>query len=116
MSDYLHVSVAASRAAVQAAPVAHDASMPSESAAPQANDSALQGVSLVDATAAISSGRGLVANYVMGSNSKLAQIRVIDPTTNEVIAESPPDSIARMQQEVLAYQGVANQSRATIDT
>lgn len=93
------------------------------SAAPQpaaatnagADADGLQGLSLVDASATIGSGRNLVADYVMGAGNQLAQIRVIDPTTHQVVAVSPPDSIARMQQEIFAYQGVASQSRGAAD-
>ncbi len=80
--------------------------------APSQDSGALQGVSLVDASATIGSGRNLVADYVMGANNQIEAIRVIDPTTHQVIAASPPDSIARMQQEIAAYQGVASQSKA----
>lgn len=79
--------------------------------ATQQDDDALQGVSLADASATIGSGRNLVADYVMGANNQLAAIRVIDPTTHQVIAASPPDSIARMQQEIAAYQSIASQSK-----
>lgn len=71
----------------------------------------LQGLTLADASATISSGHNLVANYVMGANNQLAEIRVIDQTTHQVIAASPPDSIARIQQEMVAYQGLANQTK-----
>ena len=69
-------------------------------------------LSLADASATLGDGRTLVADYVVGANNKVAQIRVIDPTTHQVIAESPPDTIARMQEEVFAYQGVANQTQS----
>lgn len=77
---------------------------------------ALQGLSLADASVTISSGRNLVADYVLGANNQLTQIRVIDQTTHQVVAESPPDSIARMQQEMQAYQGLGSQAgRVTSD-
>lgn len=71
---------------------------------------ALQGLSLADASVTISSGRNLVADYVLGADNQLTQIRVIDQTTHQVVAESPPDSIARMQQEMQAYQGLGSQA------
>src|SRR5689334_5905616 len=77
---------------------------PPTAGATNATTDGLQGLSLVDASATIGSGRNLVADYVMGTGNQLAQIRVIDPTTHQVVAVSPPDSIARMQQEIFAYQ------------
>ena len=118
MAEITQTSPAAQASQARAAEAAASARPAPSSAAPQASGVSqagavsLAGVSLVDAAASLSAGRSLVADYVMGSNNQLAQIRVIDPTTHQVIAESPPDSIARMQQEVLAYQGVASQSRA----
>lgn len=88
---------------------------PSPAAGANGDADGLQGLSLVDASATIGSGRNLVADYVMGAGNQLAQIRVIDPTTHQVVAVSPPDSIARMQQEIFAYQGVASQSRTAAD-
>lgn len=88
---------------------------PRPAAAPLTNSDAdeLQGLTLADASATISSGHNLVASYVMGANNQLAEIRVIDQTTHQVIAASPPDSIARIQQEMVAYQGLGNQNQAT---
>jgi hypothetical protein len=48
----------------------------------------------------------------------VAQIRVVDPTTGRVVAVSPPDTIARMREEVQSYQDTAQQltrSRSTVD-
>lgn len=103
--------------------VASDAARPSAlvqqvapaSAAPASAGAQLQGVTLADVTATLGVGRNLVADYVMGTGNQLAQIRVIDPATRQVVAESPPDSIQHMQQEMLTYQSLANQSRAAAD-
>lgn len=70
-------------------------------------ESPLQGLSLAGATAALGSGQSLITDYIMGADASLAQIRVIDPTTHQVVAASPPDTIAQIQQEMLAYQNVA---------
>jgi hypothetical protein len=66
----------------------------------------LNNLTLPSAQAVLSSGRNLVADYVMGNDNHLLQIRVIDPSTHQVIAASPPSTIARLQQEVLTYQGL----------
>ncbi len=81
-----------------------------EASSPQQDPSPLEGVSLVDASASLSVGQTLVTDYVLGANNTLAQIRVIDPTTHQVVAESPPDSIARMRQEMLAYQTLGSKT------
>ncbi len=81
-------------------------------AAPPTDASPLDGLSLIAAAATINAGRSLITNYVMGSDNQLAQIRLIDPATHQIIAEVPPDSIAQMQQEILAYQNLAK-PRAT---
>ncbi len=112
MAEITQTSPAAQASQARVADTAAPPRPAPSSAAPASGGVSLAGVSLIDAAASLSAGRSLVADYVMGSNNQLAQIRVIDPTTHQVIAESPPDSIARMQQEVLAYQGVASQSRA----
>ena len=108
----LHVDAAQPRAAG----ITPEAARAAQAAPPQADASQLQGVSLVDVSASLGSGRNLVADYVMSADNHLAEIRVIDSTTHEVIAESPPDSIAQIQQEMLAYQGVASRSRTSGDT
>ncbi len=64
------------------------------------------GFSLVDAAASIGNRTNLVTDIVMGPDNQVAQIRVIDAVTHQVIAKSPPDSIARMQQEMQAYQDI----------
>jgi hypothetical protein len=73
-------------------------------------ESPLQGLSLAGAAAALGGGHTLIADYIMGADASLAQIRVIDPTTRQVVASSPPDTIARIQQEMLAYQNAAKGS------
>lgn len=88
-------------------PAATEAAQQARPSDPDAD--ALQGLTLADASATISSGHNLVANYVMGANNQVAEIRVIDQTTHQVIAASPPDSIARIQQEMVAYQGLGKQ-------
>ena len=91
---------AESRAAV---PVAQ-----STTGAPAASDSAsLRGISLIDASAMLSSGRSLVTDLVLGADNQVAQIRVVDAVTHKVIASCPPDTIARAQREMLAYQQLA---------
>lgn len=82
------------------------------SAAAADADNPLRGLSLAGASVTIGTGRNLVTDYVLGADNKLAQIRVIDQTTHQVIAVSPPDSIARMQQEILTYQRLAHDSQA----
>lgn len=82
------------------------------SAAASDADNPLRGLSLAGASVTIGTGRNLVTDYVLGADNKLAQIRVIDQTTHQVIAVSPPDSIARMQQEILTYQRLAHDSQA----
>lgn len=106
-----HTPPEAAPSPAEQSPVARRAAEQARPAA-SGDSSALQGVSLVDASATIGSGRNLVADYVMGANNQIEEIRVIDPTTHQVIAASPPDSIARMQQEIAAYQGVASQSKS----
>ena len=75
-------------------------------------DNPLRGLSLAGASMTIGTGRNLVTDYVLGADNKLAQIRVIDQTTHQVIAASPPDTIARMQQEILTYQRLAHNSNS----
>jgi len=67
---------------------------------------AASGFSLVDASASLAGRNSVVTDVVLGANNQISGIRVIDSVTHEVIAESPPDSIARMREEVLAYQDV----------
>lgn len=79
------------------------------------DSASLHGLSLADASVALGGGRSLVADYVVGTDSRLAEIRLIDPTTHQVVAASPPDSIAQIQQEMRAYQ-VAAQARPSTST
>ncbi|HEY8286751.1 MAG TPA: hypothetical protein VIJ28_20360 [Chloroflexota bacterium] len=75
--------------------------------AANANDQdSASGFSLVDASASLAGRNSVVTDVVLGANNQISGIRVIDSVTHEVIAESPPDSIARMREEVLAYQDV----------
>ncbi len=74
--------------------------------------SPLQGLSLADASATLGAGRNLVADYVIDADNRLAEIRLIDPTTHQVVAASPPDTIMQMQQEMRAYQSAAGQLKA----
>ncbi len=71
----------------------------------------LRGMTVAGAMASVGSRNNMVTSIVMGGNNQIAQIRVVDAVTHEVIAESPPDTIARMQDEMLAYQQVARSSR-----
>ena len=64
-------------------------------------------MSLVDAMASLGSRNNMVTSIVVGGDNRIAQIRVVDAVTLEVIAESQPDSIAHMEQEMQAYQQVA---------
>ncbi len=69
-------------------------------------DSPLRGISLSSAQATLGAGRTLVTDYIMGANNTLAEIRVIDPTTHQIVAASPPETIAQMRQEMLTYQNL----------
>ncbi|MGH2389799.1 MAG: hypothetical protein ACRDIE_16480 [Chloroflexota bacterium] len=69
------------------------------------------GFSLVDAAASLAGRNGVVTDVVVGGNNQIAAIRIIDSVTHQVVAESPPDSIARMREEVLAYQDVVRESK-----
>ncbi len=69
-------------------------------------DSPLRGISLSSAQATLGAGRTLVTDYIMGGDNTLAEIRVVDPTTHQVVAASPPETIAQMRQEMLAYQNL----------
>ncbi len=69
-------------------------------------DSPLRGISLSSAQATLGAGRTLVTDYIMGADNTLAEIRVVDPTTHQVVAASPPETIAQMRQEMLAYQNL----------
>ena len=69
-------------------------------------DSPLRGISLSSAQATLGAGRTLVTDYIMGGDNTLAEIRVVDPTTHQVVATSPPETIAQMRQEMLAYQSL----------
>lgn len=79
---------------------------------PRQDDAQGMNLSLVDAFAIIGAGRNLVTDYIVGPNNQVAHIQVTDPTTGEVIASSPPDSISRIQQEMQAYQNLASQGHA----
>lgn len=102
-----HAVVAASR---EAAPARGDT--PAAAAAVTAQpasgtgDSPLRGISLSSATATLGAGRTLITDYIMGANNTLAEIRVIDPATHQVVAVSPPETITHIQQEMLAYQSL----------
>ena len=67
-------------------------------------DSPLRGISLSSAQATLGTGRTLVTDYIMGADNTLAEIRVIDPTTHQIVAASPPETIAQIRQEMLTYQ------------
>jgi len=69
-------------------------------------DSPLRGISLSSAQATLGAGRTLVTDYIMGADNTLAEIRVIDPTTHQIVAASPPETIAQMRQEMLNYQNL----------
>ncbi|MGH2409856.1 MAG: hypothetical protein ACRDGS_05735 [Chloroflexota bacterium] len=75
-------------------------------AASAGDQDSASGFSLVDASASLAGRNSVVTDVVLGTNNQISGIRVIDSVTHEVIAESPPDSIARMREEVLAYQDV----------
>ena len=75
-------------------------------AASTGDQAATGAFSLVDASASLAGRNSVVTDVVLGANNQISGIRVIDSVTHEVIAESPPDSIARMREEVLAYQDV----------
>ena len=90
----------------QAAPAAFPAAA-GQSSQPAQGSSAPQGMSLVAAVASISTGRSMITDMVFGSDNQVTQIRVIDPATHRVIAATPPDTIARFEREVAAYQQVA---------
>ncbi len=77
---------------------------------PAYDASPLHGLSISSARATLGAGRSLVTDYIMAADNTLAEIRVIDPTTHQVVAESPPDSIARMRQEMLAYQTLGSKT------
>ncbi len=76
----------------------------------QPDSAELGRLTLPSAQAVLSSGRNLVADYIMGDDNRLLQIRMIDPVTHQVVAESPPSTIARMQQEVLTYQDLGSRN------
>jgi len=71
------------------------------------------GFSLVDASASLAGRNSVVTDVVLGANNQVSGIRVIDSVTHEVIAESPPDTIARMREEVLAYQDVVRGNKTS---
>ena len=72
----------------------------------EGGDSPLRGVSLSSAQATLGTGRTLVTDYILGANNTLAEIRVIDPATHQIVAASPPETIAQMRQEMLTYQNL----------
>ena len=78
-------------------------------------DSPLRGVSLSSAQATLGAGRTLVTDYIMGANNTLAEIRVIDPTTHQIVAASPPETIAQMRQEMLTYQNLGKDAATRPD-
>lgn len=106
-----HPVADATSAHARGAAVAQDAA-----AAPRAKDAQQAGrsgtLSLAAAQASISAGQNLVAHFVVSPTGTVSAIRVVDPTTGQVIAENPPDSIARMQQEIATYQKMAQASRS----
>src|SRR5579862_6032813 len=67
-------------------------------AAPPWNVDALRGISLVDAVATLGSRNSMVTQMILGADNQVASVRVVDSVTHKVIAECPPDSIARAQQ------------------
>lgn len=110
--DEIRTDTRGAEAARQAEPAAGRAPVDSPAAAgagPQAvgQGVSLRGISVADAVASVGSRNNIVTSIVMGGDSSIAQIRVVDAVTHQVIAESPPDTIARMQDEMLAYQQVA---------
>lgn len=70
-------------------------------------DVALHGFGLIAASAELSSGQHMITTLLYGPDDQVAQIRVLDANTHQVIAECPPDTIARAQREMMAYQHVA---------
>jgi len=81
-----------------------------QSSSHMGGDSPLRGISLSSAQATLGAGRTLVTDYIMGADNTLAEIRVIDPTTHQVVAASPPETIAQIRQEMLAYQSLGKDS------
>jgi hypothetical protein len=65
------------------------------------------GFPLVDAYASLGSRSVIRSDVVYGPDNQVAQIRVVDALTREVICSSPPDTIAHMQMEIEAYQEAA---------
>ena len=90
----------------QTAPAAPPAAG-AQSSSPAQVASAPQGMSLIAAVATVSTGRSMITDMVFGPDNQVTQIRVIDPSTHRVIAATPPDTIARFEREVAAYQQVA---------
>jgi len=77
-----------------------------QSSSHMGGDSPLHGISLSSAQATLGTGRTLVTDYIMGANNTLAEIRVIDPNTHQIVAASPPETIAQIRQEMLTYQNL----------
>jgi hypothetical protein len=69
------------------------------------------GFSLVDAAASLAGRNGVVTEVVIGGNNQISAIRILDSVTHQVVAESPPESIAHMREEILAYQDVVRGSK-----
>jgi hypothetical protein len=89
-------------------PLAEKGSLVAQAAASkQTSVSPLAGFSLVDAFASLGNRSSMHTDIVFGPDNQVAQIRVVDAVTHQVIASSPPDSIAHMQIEMQAYQEAA---------
>lgn len=69
------------------------------------------GFSLVDAAASLAGRNGVVTEVVIGGDNQISAIRILDSVTHQVVAESPPESIAHMREEILAYQDVVRGSK-----
>jgi len=67
--------------------------------------------SLVDAAASLAGRNGVVTEVVIGGDNQISAIRILDSVTHQVVAESPPESIAHMREEILAYQDVVRGSK-----
>jgi hypothetical protein len=73
----------------------------------ESTDGVLHGYPLIAASAALSSGQNMITTLIYGPDNEVTQIRVLDASTHQVIAACPPDTIARAQREMIAYQRVA---------
>jgi hypothetical protein len=65
------------------------------------------GFALLAAFASVGTRSSMVTDLVFGPGNQVAQIRVVDAVTHQVISTSPPDSIAHMQLEVQQYEDAA---------